>query len=185
MNTKSIVKWALVGLGVIILISVISGFIGFSNREIELKNSFNQKLDERTASYDKMYKVISQKTQIAVKNDSSFRLMVNTIMEGRKDAQQVVFKWVQEQNPGATFDQVTKLYSELGRTVEAQREEFFQEEKMLQDINRVHNDLIEKYPGSLYNIVFGRKAFVYTPIKSSLTEAVMKTGKDDNIKLDL
>lgn len=182
---RSIIKWALIGVAAILLISVVSGFIGFSNREIELSNSFFQKKDERTASYDKMYKVVAQKTQIAVKNDSSFRNMVNIIMEGRKDAQQVVFKWVQEQNPGATFDQVTKLYSELGQTIEAQREQFFQEEKMLQDINRVHEDLIRKYPGSFYNLFFKRKSFEYTPIKSSLTEQVMKTGKDDNIKLDL
>jgi hypothetical protein len=40
--------------------------------------------------------------------------------------------------------------------------------------------LIQKFPNSFYNIVYGRTKLEYTPIKSSLTEEVMKTGKDDS-----
>ena len=96
-----------------------------------------------------------------------------------------MWAWVQQSNPTATFGEVTKLYQELGRAVEAQREGFFIQEKVLQDIVRQHSNLIQLFPGSIYNIFLGRQKLKYTPIKSTLTEQVMKTGKDDNIKLDL
>jgi hypothetical protein len=184
-NSTFWVKMGIIGLAVIFLIVIFSSFVSFSNNEIELRSAFEQKMDERTAFYDKMYKVITQKTQIAVKNDQSFRDNINVIMQGRKDAEQVVFKWIQESNPNANFEAVSSLYQELSRSVEAQREGFFTEEKVIQDIVRQHKNHIQKFPNSFYNAFFGRQPLEYKPIQSSLTEEVMKTGKDDNVKLDL
>ena len=72
MTEKLIKNIVIIGAIVLGLITLGSSFISFSNQEIDLSNQFKQKLDERTAFYDKMYKVLDQKTQIAVKNDSSF-----------------------------------------------------------------------------------------------------------------
>ena len=85
-STKSIVKIAVIGAIVIFVFSLISGFIGFSNKEVDLRNRFTQKITERTAFYDKMWKTLSGKSQVALKNDSSFAKNVNAIMAGRKDA---------------------------------------------------------------------------------------------------
>jgi hypothetical protein len=86
-SNGTLIKFGLIGLGVIMLFVFIGNFISFSNNEIDLRNTFEQKIDERTSFYDKMYKVISQKSQIAVKNDESFRKNINIIMEGRKDSE--------------------------------------------------------------------------------------------------
>ena len=185
MNKSSIFKVVIIGILLLSLVPLVGGFISFSNDEIDLKNSFTQKIDERTAFYDKMYKVISQKSQIAVKNDQSFKENVNTIMAGRKDAEQVVFKWITESNPNANYETVSKIYQDLSRVVESERQGFFEQEKMIQDIVRQHSNLIEKFPGSFYNIFLGRDTLKYTPVKSSITEEVMQKGKDDNVKLDL
>jgi hypothetical protein len=184
-SNGTLIKFGLIGLGVIMLFVFIGNFVSFSNNEIDLRNTFEQKIDERTSFYDKMYKVISQKSQIAVKNDESFRKNINIIMEGRKDSEGVFMKWITESNPNANYAEVSVLYKYLSRAVEAQREGFFNEEKVLQDVVRQHKNLIQKFPNSFYNIFYGRTKLEYTPIKSSLTEEVMKTGKDDNIKLDL
>jgi hypothetical protein len=184
-NSQSLVKLGLIGLGVILFFVFVGNFISFSNTEIDLRNTFEQKIDERTSFYDKMYKVISQKSQIAVKNDESFRKNINIIMEGRKDAPQVFMKWITETNPNANYSEVSVLYQDLSRAVEAQREGFLNQEKVLQDVVRQHKNLIQKFPGSFYNMFYGRTKLEYTPIKSSLTEEVMRTGKDDNVKLDL
>ena len=184
-SNSTLIKFGLIGLGVIMLFVFIGNFVSFSNNEIDLRNTFEQKIDERTSFYDKMYKVISQKSQIAVKNDESFRKNINIIMEGRKDSEGVFMKWITESNPNANYSEVSVLYKDLSRAVEAQREGFFNEEKVLQDVVRQHKNLIQKFPNSFYNIVYGRTKLEYTPIKSSLTEEVMKTGKDDNVKLDL
>lgn len=185
MNNSKIIQLGLIGLGVIGIIVIISSFVSFSNNEINLRNTFEQKFDERTAFYDKMYKIVAQQTQIAVKNDNSFKEVVNAQVTGQKNGEQVMWAWVQQSNPTATYGEVSKLYEALGRAVEAQREGFFIQEKVIQDVVRQHKNLIQTFPGSFYNIFFGREKLVYTPIKSTLTEQVIKTGKDDNVKLDL
>ena len=130
-----------------------------------------------------MWKTISQKSQIALKNDSSFYRNVNAIMEGRKDAGDLFMKWVQESNPNANYDQVSVLYQDLSRTVEGQRDGFFMEEKMIQNIVMEHNNLIQKFPGSFWNSFLGRKELIYKPITSDRTDEVIKSGKDNNVEV--
>jgi hypothetical protein len=171
-------------IGIIIAIGIFfTNLISFSNEEIDLRNRFTQKIDERTAFYDKMWKTLSQKSQIALKNDSSFRQNIDIIMQGRKDAPQLFMKWVTETNPNANYMEVSALYKDLSRSVEAQREGFFYEEKMLQDLVRMHNNLIQKFPNSFYNFFFGRDTLIYKPITSDQTDEVIKSGKDNNTKI--
>lgn len=184
-NNQFLIKLGLIGLGVIFIVVFFSNFVSFSNTEIDLRNTFDQKIEERTSFYDKMYKVIAQKTQIAVKNDESFRQNINIIMEGRKDAPQVFMKWITESNPNSNYSEVSALYKDLSRSVEAQREGFFNEEKVIQDVVKQHKNHIQKFPNSFYNVFMGRQALVYKLITSTRTDEVMRTGKDDNISLEL
>lgn len=175
-------------LAIILLVTIpvllLSGcFISQNNTEVELRNQFTQKISERTAFYDKMWKIISQKSQIAVKNDSSFRENVNIIMSGRKDAQQVMFKWITESNPNVNYDQVSILYQDLSRAVEAEREGFFTQEKYLQDIKLQHDNLLGRFPSSLIMAILGRHRLEYKPITSDRTDEVIKSGKDNDTKL--
>ena len=96
-----------------------------------------------------------------------------------------MWAWVQQSNPTATYGEVSKLYQDLSRAVEGEREGFFEQEKVLQDVIRQHSNLTEKFPGSFYNFFLNRKELSYTPVKSDQTEEVMKTGKDNNTKLKL
>lgn len=182
---KNLIKWSFLGLGVIIILIVVIGFVSWSNTEINLRNSFTQKQSERVAFYDKMSKVFNQKTQIAVKNDESFRRNIDIIMEGRKDSEQVLFKWVKETNPNAEYKEVSALYKDLSRAIESQREAFFIEEKVLQDIVKQHNNHLDLFPGSFYNLIYGREKLKYAPIQSDLTKQVFESGVDNNTKLEL
>lgn len=110
MKKSTIIKLG-IGAGLLVFaIILVSNFIGFSNTEIEYRNSFEQKCSERTAFYDKMWKILSQKSQIALRNDRSFRQNVDIIMQGRKDAPQLFMKWVTETNPNANYQEVSALY---------------------------------------------------------------------------
>jgi hypothetical protein len=182
-NKNQIFKWSLIGLGVIMVMMLFGSIISFSNDEVELRNRFTQKMDERTAFYDKMWKTLAQKSQIALKNDSSFANNVNAIMAGRKDAPGIFMKWVQESNPNANYEQVSLLYQDLSRAVEGQRDGFFMEEKMIQGVVMEHNNLLGKFPGSFMNIFFGREKLIYKPITSDRTDEVIKTGKDNDVNL--
>jgi hypothetical protein len=171
------------GIAIIALI-IIGNVISVHNQEVEVRNLFTQKMDERKAFYDKLYKVLAQKSQIALKNDTSFRKNIEIVMAGRKDAQGVVMKWITESNPNAQYSEVSALFKDLSRAVEAQREGFFDEEKQIQDIVRTHNNLLQKFPsGFILTTFMGAKPLVYAPISSSRTDEVFKTGKDDNVDL--
>lgn len=185
MNNKNLVKWGLLGLVVVFVIIVFTSFVSFSNTEVSLRNNFEQKISERKAFYDKMYKIFTQKSQIAVKNDQSFKDNINVIMQGRKDSEQVIFKWITETNPNANYAEVSALYKDLSRAIESQREGFFTEEKVLQDIVRQHKNHLQLFPNSFYNIFFGRQVLQYEPISSDFTEKVFSTGRENDLKLNL
>lgn len=172
----------IVGVVLLLVVGAIS-LAGYHNDEVSLRNKFTQKITERTAFYDKMWKTINQKGQIAVKNDSSFQRNVQIIMENRKDAEGIMMKWVTESNPNANFSEVSKLYADLSRAVESNRDEFFEQEKMLQDIKLQHDNLMDKFPGTVVYSILGREKLVYKAITSDLTEEVMKTSKDNNTKV--
>lgn len=181
----NLTKLVTIGVVVLVLLTLIFSFISWKNDVVDLDTQYEQKISERTAFYDKMFKIISGKTQIAVKNDNSFKEVVNAQVQGQKNGEQLMMAWVQQSNPTATFSEVSSLYRELGNTIEGQREGFFETEKILSDIVRQHTNLIKKFPGSLYNIFSGEKVKEYKPIQSTTTSEVMRTGIDDNVKLDL
>ena len=178
-----ITKIAGIAIAIIAGIFIFSSLIGFSNDEVDLRNRFKQKMDERTAFYDKMWKTIAQNGQVTLKADSSFSRNVNAIMAGRKDAQGLFMKWVQESNPNANYDLIAKMYQNLTVVIEGQRDGFFMEEKVIQGIVLEHSNLLQKFPGSFYNVFFGRKLIDYKPITSDRTDDVIKTGKDNNVSV--
>ena len=184
METGKIIKYSIIALVAIVFVGIFSSVISTSNEEVDLRNRFKQKMDERTAFYDKMWKTISQKSQIAIKNDSSFTNNINIIMAGRKDAQGVFMKWVQESNPNANYEAVSALYADLSRAVEGQRDGFFMEEKMIQSIVLEHDNIMTKFPsGWILSSFMGRTRLVYKPITSDRTDEVIKTGKDNNVQV--
>lgn len=181
-------KQALIPIIIIASIIFIVGIpiASFYNKEVSLRNTFTQKMDERTAFYDKMSKTITQKSQVAVKNDASFRENVDIIMAGRKDTENLTWKWLQEINPNANYDQVAALYADLSRSIEGQRAGFFEQEKVLQDVVKQHSNLLDHFPNNfINNTFFNKDKLDYTPIRSTTTKEVMETGIDDNVDLGL
>jgi len=184
MTNTNIVKFAILGIGGFILGMLMIIIVSISNQEKTLSNRFKQKMDERSSFYDKMWKTLSQKSQVAVRNDSSFARNVDAIMAGRKDAQGVFMKWVQESNPNSNFEAVFSLYADLSRAIEAQRDGFFMEEKMIQSIVLEHDNIMTMFPsGWILSNLMGRPRLVYKPITSDRTDEVIQKGKDNNVQV--
>ena len=105
-------------------------------------------------------------------------------MAGRKDAGDLFMKWVQESNPNANYDAVSSLYADLSRAIEGQRDGFFMEEKMIQSIVLEHDNIMTKFPsGWILSSFMGRTRLVYKPITSDRTDEVIKSGKDNEVKV--
>lgn len=165
------------------LIFIISTYASFNNREVELRTTFNMQMKNRTALFDKMWKTISQKAQVAKTYDSSFLRIVQEAMDPRKDGANVMMKWVQESNPTMNANTVQELYKELSRTIESERERFFEREEMLSSIQQQHSQFLLSFPNNFYNIFMGRKELEYQPISSGRTNNVMETGEDNDVKV--
>lgn len=183
MTKKTLIIIAGVGVFVVGVGIFLLTIIGYYNQSVDLKYSFEEKMFERTAFYTKMSTIISQKAKVAERNDSSFKDVVNAIMGAREDGANVMFKWIKEANPAASFSEVSKLFADLSRTIESQREGFFEEEKMIQDIVKQHNVLLERFPSSLVFTFLGVQHLEYKPIQSTKGKKVMESGIDDNVEV--
>jgi len=184
MENKQTLKWTIIGVGTILLLVIALNVVSKSNQEVRTRNLFGQKMIERKAFFNKLSVIVKQTKQATVKSDSSLVNILKIYMEGRKDSEGLMMKWITESNPVASYKEVSDMYKALTRTIEAQREGFFQEEKQIADIVREHNNLLDTFPsGFLLSTILGRKKLEYSPITSSSTEEIFRTGREDNTDL--
>jgi len=170
----------IIGIPVIFLIST---YASFNNREVDLRTTFEMQMKNRSALYDKMWKVISQKAQITKAYDSSFIRIVNAAMDPRKDGANIMMKWVTESNPTLQVGTVQELYKDLSRTIESERNSFFEREETLASIQQQHSKFLRSFPNNFLNFFMGRKELEYKPITSDRTDDVMRTGKDNDVNV--
>lgn len=183
MSTKEKLLLGLVGFGVMGFLlcgSLLVYVLGTLNTEAQSRNRVVAQVSVREAHFDKMWKVISQGTQITKASADLQRDLVKTLVEGRSAS---FIKLVNEQNPSVAFslDQFTSLRN----SVEGQREGFFREQEELIDMGRENHLLFDSQPSGLVLSTFGRERVKLPPvISSSLTKEVVESGKDDNVKLE-
>jgi hypothetical protein len=171
-----------VGFGLLALvIAVMIGFwaVGVSNKEIGLRNKIDEQQEVLALNYDKMWKILKQQAQIPDKYKSDFKEVYQTIMEGRySDANRGQFMaWIKEHNP--QYD--STMYNKLMVSIEANRTEFFMEQKKLRSFKKTHDDLIEMFPSKL--IVGSRGEVNVKFITSAVTKKAVETGEENDINL--
>ena len=168
------------------LILVISGIliifgilmcVSYSNKEISLRNQSNAQIGKIEGVYDKMWKVIQQKAKVTSEYKEAFKEIYPELISGRYSEGEELMKWIQEDNPD--FD--ASLYKDLMQSIEILRTEFQHAQERELDIIREHNNLRQKFPGSLF--VGNREEINYTIISSTQTKTIMTTGLDDDIEL--
>ena len=177
---KLLIWVVLIGLPIFFFISICAKF---NNEEVRYRTTFNMQMKNRTALFDKVWKVVKQKAQIAKSYDSSFLRVVKAAMDPRKDGPNIMVKWVQETNPIQDVRTVQELYVDLSRTIQSERDGFFEREELLSSIQQQHSQFLLSFPNNIINIFFGRKELEYKPITSDRTEKVMETGKDNDVNV--
>lgn len=176
------------GLAVVLLAVIgIGMYVSYSNTEISKRNRIEAQQEVCKANFDKMFKVIAQTAQVSdqfmSKAKESFKEIYVPIMEGRYSNERggALMSWVAESNPQFDLNATGKLYQQLQRVIEANRKEYFEEQKMLIDMHRDHKTFIQRIPASIF--VGGRGEVEIMIITSTHTEQTYATGKDDNIDL--
>lgn len=163
-----------------VFVFVIGGmYISSVNTEVSLRNEAAAQQDVCKLVHDTVWKVLTQKAQVAETAASKYSEIFPALMEGRYGNARggALLSFVQEQNPN--FD--IKLYEDLSRAIESQRERYLVAQKRLRDIKREHDDLRMKIPSSFF--VGSKPELKIQLVTSTATESTYATGVDDNADL--
>ena len=154
-------------------------WISASNSEITLRNKIEAQEKTCETFYDKLWKIISQKAQVAEQYKEAFKEIYPELIAGRYGGEKggTLMKWIQESNPA--FD--VSLYKDLSASIEAERTGFFMEQKKLIDLDREHKVLRQTFPSSIF--IGSRPDVEFTIITSDKTEQVYKAGKENDVEL--
>jgi len=163
---------------VIVGIGAAVTFIGYNNTEVELRNQFGAQQEKCKSYFDKMWKIIKQKANIAEEYKDAFSEVYVKMMDARyKQGSGAMMQWIKEQNP--TLD--SGVYRDLGNTIEAQRDGYHRENTILLDVKRQHDNLRQKFPSSLVcGSAAELKAIIVT---SGKTTESFETGEDNDVEL--
>lgn len=170
--------------------------IGAVNHEIELRTAIQAKSVANEATLDTMWKIIKQKAQISEQAVTSIKDM-NSIYEelvnGRSGG--AIFKMVSENYPNLGTSDITKMYSSVMASVEAERNVFKRDQQALVDLVRQHSSYVQKIPVRWLLAVFGEnEKFVrrtpensgentYLFVTASQTNEMVNSGVEDDINL--
>jgi len=172
--------WVTVGItaGAFLLVILLS-WIGYSNSEIDIRNKITAQQKNLEVIFDNTWKTISQQAQISEKYKESFKTVYVELMQARysESDQQSLMRWVTESSP--TFD--ASIYTKIMATVQATRAEFTREQTKLLSFKNVHDNLIDKFPSSLF--VGGRGKIEVNVVTSDKTEEVFKAGKENDVEV--
>lgn len=169
----------IISLVLIIVLGVgVSGlWISSTNKEVSLRNQVNAKQIANRASFETTWKILQQKAGVTEEYKEAFKEIYPKLIEGRNQDKNLLAKFVTESNP--QFD--TSLLKDLMVSIEAERKRFYNDQVLLLDYKRAHDDLRMKLPSSLF--VGHVPPLEITIVTSDKTEDVFKTGKDNDTNL--
>lgn len=166
-------------MGFMLALGILISGVNALNKEATLRSSIEAHERAREAAFDSMKKIIGQNAQLPAAARKDLETLIPLIIAGQSGGS--VFKVVHAQYPEMTLD----LYKSLGRSIEAERHVFLNEQKTLFDIKAEHDALLRSAFGGTVCSIFGRKPVEIKVISSSEAREVMKTGIDDNSDLGL
>lgn len=158
---------------VVLLVAVVllGYFISVSNTEIRLRNLVKAQQEVCQANFDKMWKVIKQITNVSDTYLDAFKKIYPKLISGRYQGRDIRF--IMEQNPPLD----TSVLQQLANAIEINREQFFNEQRLLVARHNEHKTFIESFPASI--LLPNAQEIKITVIKSDHTEDVYATGKEN------
>jgi hypothetical protein len=174
-------KWYVLG-GITIVVVALIAFgmnMSYNNAWAKKSNLLVAQKKVVEANFDKMWKVLQSQAGVLNEYKDAFGEVYGKIMEGRygNDNGGMLMKWIKESNP--EFD--GSLYKKLMVSIEALREDFFQQQKYLVSIQKQMYDLTMVQPASWF--VGDEEVPEIIIISSSKTKAVIDSGMEENIEL--
>lgn len=170
-----------IGIFAVMILSIIGLmiYVTASNKEISLRSQVDAQKQVCEAFFDKMWKIVNQKAQVADQYKQAFKEIYPALIEGRYGNEKTgtLMKFIVESNP--QFD--VSLYKDLMTSIEAERTGFFMEQKRLVDLANEHRITKKTWPASMF---IGRRPDIEIKIVSSAsTKKIMETGEENDVEL--
>lgn len=184
MNYTKIGLWAFIVLFLTISgCSALSSYTSIYDTNVGYNADYKQLINDRSSAYDNIMKTIKQKGMVAKANDTAFREIVNAMVSGQKDGENLTMKWIQQANPAASFSEVSALYKDLSRQIEGDRKTIVEKERKIGLLVSEQEKLLNGFWANMFFKNEVRLSTLYKPITSSAMEEINKTGKDDNVSV--
>lgn len=154
-------------------------WIGANNREVRLRAQFEARQEANRATYDNMWKTISQAAQVADKHRQALLDLVvgNAKARSVEGPDKAVVNWVKEAVPTADF----KTLENLQNIIVSTRASFTSNQEALLDIKREHDLVLNTFPASIF--VGGRTPLKVQIVTSARTEGAFAPGQDNDVKV--
>ena len=181
MNKTWLAVIGVFGVGLLLVVILLSMGVGFHNKEVKLRNLITAKQTDNKNEMDAMWKIIDQNAQVTVMQKNALMEIFNSYAAGRTPAggSGSLALWVKEAVPNV--DQ--KTYTVLMNTITAQRDGFKFRQKELMDFKREHDNLIDTFPNVIFATILGRHKIDVVIVTSDRTENAFKTGRDNDTTL--
>ena len=177
MLKKNVGLFVTLGVALFLGIILISMKISIQNTEIGKRQNVIAKEKVCKANFDKMFKTIRDVANVTDAARKSFEKVYPALMEGRYGkGDGSLMKWVTESNP--TFN--SSQYDKLIECIEANRDDFLNQQEQLADLQRDHDTYIKNKFNKWFLSDDQLKEQKITIITSTRTENTYKTGKDDS-----
>lgn len=177
----------LLGLGVsglLIAVLAISSVIGINNNMVAQEAALSAQYKQNQNNYDNMVKKVVEVAQVPEMATADLEKLTKAAISGRygENGSKAVFQFIQEQNPTVS----SELYTKIQQVIEAGRNSFEAEQKVLLDKKRVYETTLNTFPSGTVARILGFPKIDLSKIDivtSAETEEAFATKKAAPIKL--
>lgn len=162
----------------------VGSIIGINNELVNQEQIIKAQYDENRNNYDNFFKKVREVSQVPAMYTEDLKKVYDGVISNRygKDGSQAMFQFIKEHNPN--FD--ASLYKQIQQVIEAGRNDFETNQKMLIDKKRVYETMLNVFPKNILAKILGFPKIdlsKLTIITSDETEKAFQTKKSEPLKL--
>lgn len=180
-------KYAFLGFFALVVLAVVGSFavgIGFNNTSVAHEAGIKAQYDQNRNNYDNFVKKVQEVAQVPEMYTEDLKKVYDGAISARygEDGSRAMLQFIKEHNPN--FD--GSMYKEIQQVIEAGRDGFAADQKMLLDKKRVYEVHLSQFPNSMLAGFMGFPRIdlaKYDIVTSARTEKAFETKQDEAIKL--
>lgn len=176
MRMAAFVVGGLFGSVILIAVTIFFMYFHYTNKEVRMRQAIVSQVESNSASFDNMWKILQSQAGVTEEYKKPFEKMYELIIQGRKDSDKLLVKFITESNP--TFN--VSLLKKLMTSITAERNRFLNEQKKLVQLVQDYKTTFSQVPAVWFVTM---NVPEYKIITSDKTEEVFKTGKDNDVDL--